>query len=224
MRVRPRVLLAMLAFAIVVLAASSASAVLYVSAVPNLDVSGGTFPGEAFTIDVTLTTDPGSTLDYLGGPAGEAIALGFRAANYDRDVIRFESATIPSSVFGLAVPGLPSVEVGGITNNASGLEEAPLAGVRAGWSVNLFQGIALSPPAQGSGPAHFSVTFRVIGGGTTIIDFGAFLDYSDVYFVESGADDSQQIARIAINSIPEPTAALLIGLGLAGLGATDRRP
>ena len=196
--------------------ASTASAALTITASSTSDLLN-LLPGEVFTIDITIQADQGSTLNALGTPAGETVALGFRAANYDPGVIAFQSAVIPASVFNIT--GFP---LGGLSNNASGVEEAPEAGVRAGFSVNLFQGVSATP-AGGVGPDSFSVTFQAVAG-STVIDLGALSDYSDAYGVEAGADNSQiGDTSIAINVVPAPGTALLMGLGLAGLAAAGRK-
>ena len=185
-----------------VLSASIASAALNVSS-PQ---SGGvlTSPNSLITIDIVITTT-----------RPEALALGLRAANFDPAIMTLVGATVPSSIFDFA----PSIPFGGIVNTASGEVQAPLAGVRAGWSVNLFQGIALTP-AAGSGPETFQLQFLMGQPGLTQLDSGAFAAYSDVYV---GGDDVVNATSISIFNGPEPTTAVLLGLGLAALSSTRPR-
>lgn len=212
-------------------AASPAGSALYVSAsvhgVP-IDESDTIriLPGTTLPIDITIWTDANPN-PVTGFDHGEALALGLRAANYDPGVLTNGVATIvPAAIFG--VPGLPQ-GLGGIQNSASGSEQAPAAGVRAGWSINLFQGVTVNPPG-GTGPETFQIMF--VGGapGVTFVDIGAFPEYSDTYSVIAGNDSTVNALRLTVclcddvwpppPPIPEPTTALLLGLGLTGLAYT----
>lgn len=177
------------------LVASVASAALTVT----VNAPGGTTyaPGETVTLDITVSTT-----------AAEALALGLRAANYDNTILTSGSATVlPASIFNFS----PSVPIGGLSNSASGDEQAPLPGVRAGTSINLFQGVATSP-AAGAGPDSFQVQFTAGAAGTTTVDIGAFGDYSDTYL---GGDDVANNTSITI-TVPEPASVLS---AFAALGA-----
>ena len=183
--------------------AGAASAALTVSSTE----SGGLTvnPGDTVTINITISTT-----------APEATALGLRAANYDPSILVFDSYVAPSSVFNFS----PAVPFGGIANTPSLLgEQGPLAGVRAGTSVNLFQGVSLSA-AAGAGPESFSVTFTAGAAGTTTVDLGVFGDYSDAYL---GGDNAVNNASVQVTVVPEPGTALLMGLGLAGLATAGRK-
>lgn len=181
---------------------TTASAALFVTATPS---ATSFLPGETVTIDIQISTT-----------APEALALGLRAANYDPTILTNAVATIvPASIFNFS----PTVPFGGLGNNASGLEQAPAPGVRAGFSVNLFQGVSTTP-AAGAGPENFQVQFTAGAPGTTTVDVGAFADYSDVYL---GGDGGQTPDSVTITVVPEPGTALLMGLGLAGLAAAGRK-
>lgn len=177
------------------LVASAASAALTVT----VNAPGGTTysAGQTVTLDITISTT-----------AEEALALGLRAANYDPTILTSGAGTVvPTSIFNVS----PSIPFGGLTNSATGAEQEPLVGVRAGTSINLFQGVATSP-AAGAGPESFQVQFTAGASGTTTVDVGAFLDYSDTYL---GGDNVVNNASIQI-TVPEPASVLS---SLAALGA-----
>lgn len=193
-------LIPLLTAALTLLLASTASAALLVSVSASDTI---VIPGEILTLDITIaTTEP------------EALALGLRVANYDPSILGFHSAVVPDSIFNLS----PSIPFGGLSNLASGGEELPRTGVRAGWSVNLFQGVSIVA-AAGAGPESFQVSFVVGSPGQTTLDIGVFADYADVYL---GGDNVVHNASVTITMVPEPGSALLVGLGLVGLAARPR--
>ena len=178
-----------------------ASAALMVSATQNQPA--GYNVGDLIVIDITIETT---------GP--EAVALGLRAGNYDPSVASNATPTlVPSVIFDFMGSGF-----GGLNNSGTPGEQAP-GGPRPGWSVNLFQGVSLVPAAS-SGPAHFQVTFIKSAPGITTIDIGALAEYGDAY---GGGDNIAFNTSLVILDVPEPGTALLMALGLAGLGATRRR-
>lgn len=189
-----------------ILVEGSASAALFVSALAPGGLDYGI--GDVVTIDVTISTT---------GP--EALALGLRAADYDP--VFLTNATVveaPDSIFNFS----PTVPFGGLPNSACLCEQTPLAGVRPGWSLNLFQGVVVSP-AAGVGPETFRIQFETTGFGSTAVNIGVFAAYSDTYLAASGADASVTNAWVEINVLPEPGTAILVGFGLMGLASSRRR-
>ena len=186
--------------------ADVASAALNVTA-----TASNYFPtvGEIVTIDIYIDTTE----------VGEARAFGLRMANFDPAVVVNPVATIvPISIFNAS----PTLPLGGIPNSASGQVEAPGAG-RPGWSVNLFQGARVEPAQGGSFPEHFQVQFEYQIGLVTL-DIGVFAAYGDAYFGDSLVGEDNVVNNtFLIFPIPEPGTGLLLGIGLAGLGATRRR-
>ena len=184
--------------------AGAASAALTVTSAQ----SGGLTvnPGDTVTIDISISTS-----------APEALALGLRAANYDNTILTNGTGTVvPSGIFGVNLGG---TILGGLNNSASGAEQGPQSGVRAGWSVNLFQGVSTAA-AYTAGPDVFQVQFVAGAPGVTTVDIGAFASYSDTY---TGGDNGMNAASVQVTVIPEPGTALLMGLGLAGLAAAGRK-
>ena len=97
-----------------------------------------------------------------------------------------------------------------------------MAGVRAGTSVNLFQGVSLSA-AAGAGPESFQVEFVAGEEGTTTLDVGVFADYSDAYL---GGDNAVTNDSVDVTVVPEPgaVAASLAAMGsVLGVVAVRRR-
>ena len=196
-----RLLISVFVLAAALLVSGAASAALNVSA--SSSTPGAIAPGELVTIDIQISTT-----------APEAVALGLRAANYDPAVVTNATVTVaPAVIFDFG----PGSGFGGLNNTATPGEEAP-GGPRPGWSLNLFQGVSLSPAAS-AGPASFQITFVAQPGATTI-DIGALAAYGDVY---GGGDNVANNTSVSIIVLPEPGTALLMGLGLAGLAATGRK-
>ena len=76
-----------------------------------------------------------------------------------------------------------------------------------------------------AGSAQFQLVFEASGAGSTTIELGALEEYGDALIVAvgTGSGPNQNIgvtnsAFVNLTVVPEPGTALLMGLGLIGLG------
>ena len=175
----------------------------------NVGASSGTdllalVPNQEFTIDVVVsTTTP------------EALAVQIRAIGYDPALLEFVGGTSPDCLFGS--PGIGCFA--GIPNQPGLPAEQPAApGLRPDVSVLMFSGLA-GAPAFTTGPASFQLVFRALAPGMTSMSIGSFPAYGDSY---QGGDGLVNNASLSFTIVPEPSTALLLGLGLGAL-ATRRR-
>lgn len=204
MRLFKSILVGMTAF----LVAGSAAATVTVN--HNSASNGATLNlDQTFTVTINLQWDGAvSTLQGI-----------FSSTNYDTSVLQFVSSTTgPASILTATVPD----ENGDL---APGLNRLLTPQIVNGAlrSVQYGAGSATSfiDPSGATAPAGRSMailTFRAIGAGSSNIaaiiapgDSGAV---GDTFVVGSG---------VTVNVVPEPGTALLMGLGLAGLGFAGRR-
>ena len=188
-----RVAIFFVAAGLAIVATTTASAALHISVSSPVDTLR-LLPGQAFQIDITVTTT---------GP--EARALGLRAAGWGSGDLTVTGSPHVASIFDFS----PSIPVGGLPNTL----RAPVEdGVGPGESINLFQSVSLVP-AAGAGPDTFSVHF-VYYQGAGVIHVGVFAEYLDTYL---GGDNAVYNASIPYFPVPEPGAGVLIGLGMLGL-------
>lgn len=196
---------------------STATAGLNISVASDVDTLN-LIPDQQFTLTITLTTDV----------PGEARGLSLRAAGWAPGDLSFVAATIPN-FGGSATPtgGLFGLDLGdGVVIN--GIRNSLPGPVDNGTDVRLFEGVLQSGviPAASTGPEVFTVTFQA-SGPSGVIFIGALGVFGDAYVssVDGILDVSNPSVSIpyAWGAVPEPGTALLLGLGLANLGAVGRR-
>lgn len=198
--------------ALAFMSAPAASAGIFYTISATTDGSlDSLIPGDTLTIGIHAETD-----------TPEAVALGLRLV-FDDAWLSVVDVETPTSIFNFA----PTVPFGGLGNSGNGLAGTVTpSGVGLPATVNLFQGVSLSPAAS-TGVLEgdqFRVTFMVpfgISPGASEIRVGAFPEFADAY---AGGDGVQTPAsRDLLFLVPEPTTGLLLGLGLVGLASTRSR-
>ncbi|MBJ20284.1 MAG: hypothetical protein CL933_12815 [Deltaproteobacteria bacterium] len=212
--------MALLALSLVVMFASAASAELTWTATAT--ASGGDInnmtPGDTVTIDITLRSD------------AEGV-YGFGGAAYGYDL---ESVTLDGANSYGAVNVLNTICVagpmcfGGMTDQLAGNQP-----VVQGAEVQFFNGVSITPvtgtgaadeqsnvPGFAVGDGQFRLTFTVHANSTIQIGDGGS---GDGAIGNGGASLASNNTSVAFSVIPEPATALLMGLGLAGLGLAGRR-
>lgn len=174
-------------------------------------------PVDGLDIGTELTLDIG-----LRSSGERYFAAGAAVYGYDTSVVEFVSGTaVPDFLSQFCFPTVGCL--GGFIN-VRGPEL-----VEENGQVLFLGGISSSgtdPSATGvqdfgidglPGSPHARVVFRVIGVGATTFRIGGS-DGATTGFVVAGGDRAiVDDATVEITIIPEPTSALLLGLGLAGL-------
>lgn len=213
----------------------------------SVSTSGGTGLGalavnDVITVDIRMINNNNDAIGAIG-----ALAFGF-----DTSVVQFQSGTavgkaMATSLLDLGGSGL--LPQGGIDSNAGTAGAPPAASPLAtpnrnlvgagGNEVLFFNGInaVLPTPTTTShlndvgitglriseGDIHAQLVFAVVGIGSTNIEIGPD-GINGAVILGSGQDIGPAAnATLGVTVVPEPGSAILMGLGLAGLGFAGRR-
>jgi len=176
--------------------------------------------GARVILDISLTTS-----------APEALGISGSVNDYDGSMVRtnIAASSAASSVLNsLCIPG-SGVCLGGLVNSANPIREE-FGGEGPGWKTTFLESLSTTPATgTGTGTAdlvfpQFQIVMDTVGLGSTRLRIGTYEDYSDYYYAnESGGYGEVFNAEVDITVVlvPEPSAVLMVGIGLAGLA---RRP
>lgn len=233
-----RLIVYVLALVSMLLAATSATAVLSFDVIHTSVSTGHALDalefGDEVTIDIRMSNPTGATI----------YAVGAGIQSWDEGVATFVSGDLNLGPYFCA--SAPCLD--GLRNSESiinpGNESIRVIPEFAGYPalgnyISLVQAYSLSgfagdgtvdPGLDGidsGGDAQFRVVFRAIGapGAQTILNIGSNPNpiVGNVVVLTSGATALGNNANLTLTMIPEPGMALLMGVGLAGLAGRRRR-
>lgn len=201
--------------------------------------SSGLSVGDTVTLDIVATTDLSDTL----------FGVGISISGYDPNIVEFVEGEVALRFFELArFPGPAFTGSSGRTNFAptrsgfpsgsSSVQETSRLSLPV---VELLQGVSFVPVfgdgsldtgvdggIVGEGDSHARVTFRLIDSGFTSLSIGTDAP-GDTLVLTGGETISANgttfdlfeglVLPKTLPAVPEPTSALLLGLGLTALGS-----
>lgn len=187
-------------------------------------------PGSRLTIGIRVKSAPGDAI----------FGIGASVRGYDGGLVQFHSGEAVSSLFhSVAVPGIGAFD--GLDNGlvAPTLTESIVPG--NGARVEFLRAISLTARSEnpldpgldgviGGGDAQFRVRFDIVGfGGPLQFQIGAVLIPDGVSGaggvplpVHNAFIGSNPEEGLFLVQVPEPSALVLVGLGLVGLGSMKR--
>lgn len=216
---RPRSLRSSLLVALLLLFAPSVAPAAVTFSISGVSTSDGSpisaitpVAGLQITIDITLHNDGASVL-----------WLQSSVFDYDSSIVSFVSGTAAPTMFNITcLPG-PTC-VGGLTNtvpvdlveSAGRVQFANLLGTGPTTGSGAFD---VGVDGQVGGP-HARLVFELTGmEGAATFTFGPSVAHGESLI---GADQSTNPASLVLFVMPEPSTALLLALGLAGLASSRR--
>lgn len=191
------------------LAAGSASALVSVSHTATTATSIAV--GETVTIQVRVSWDG----------SGQLLGVFSSTAAADSSVLAGESAVNGANLYRGSLFAFTDPDTGDATSLGRFGQGQLRQAVDPVGVVRSIQYGSLSPILPGGAAANVlvtTITFRAVGAGVTTI--GTFLAPADT---GAQGDTFDGGASIQVTVVPEPGTALLMGLGLAGLGLAGRR-
>ena len=177
-------------------------------------------PGTILTLDIQLTTD--------GSPIA---AIGASAYDYEANGLSFTPGQGLAAERLLATTCLPSVGCnGGLSGSTNPVEvlSGPTAAVRFFNHLNVLPSSedgsadlgADGQPGTAQATLNFFVLQNIVFQGGQTIEVGTSADYADAIVLGDATTGVAQTLWV----VPEPGSALLMGLGLLGLGRVGRGP